>query len=143
MILKHVEWQMTNIKGGLGNNMEDWVEKLHQTGMQIRQQFCTVQNPLVLALAQEKANSFNAHPDVIANLEAMNKRNKHKYVSEMKVDVIGTRQKRQSDIGRFDTMQYFGEIKDKKLMWSAILLSDDKGLMGGGKADSTDDACHG
>ena len=50
-MLKHVEWQMTNIKGGLGDKMEDWVEWLHQTGMRMRQRFCTVQNPLVLALA--------------------------------------------------------------------------------------------
>jgi hypothetical protein len=37
MMLIHVGWQMTNIKGGLGNNMEDWVERLHQTGMRMRQ----------------------------------------------------------------------------------------------------------
>ena len=37
MMLKHVEWQMTNIKGGLGEKMEDWVERLHQTGMRTRQ----------------------------------------------------------------------------------------------------------
>ena len=79
MMLKHVEWQMTNIKGGLGDKMEDWVEQLHQTRMRMRQQFHTVQNPLVWALlAREKADSHNAHPDVIANLEATNKRNKHK-----------------------------------------------------------------
>ena len=75
MMLKHVEWQMTKIKGGLGNKMEDWVERLHQTGMRMRQQFRTVQNPLVWALAREKADSCNVHPDVIANLEATNKRN--------------------------------------------------------------------
>jgi hypothetical protein len=51
MMLKHVEWQMTNIKGGLGNKMEDWVEQLHQTGMRMRQRLHTVQNPLVRALA--------------------------------------------------------------------------------------------
>ncbi len=28
------------------------------------------------------------------------------------------------------------------LAWSALLFGDDKGLTGGGKADSTDDACH-
>ena len=91
MMHKHVEWQMMNIKGGLGDEMEDWVEQLHQTGMRMRQRFCTVQNPLVQVLAGEKADSHNAHPDVIANLEAMSKRTKRKYVSEKKVDVIGTR----------------------------------------------------
>jgi hypothetical protein len=142
MMLKHVEWQMTNIKGSLGVKMEDWVKRLHKTGMQMRQQFCTVQNPLVLVLAQEKANSRNAHPDVIANLEATNKRNKCKYVSETKVDVIGTRQKRQLDMGQFKGMQYFDGNKDKKLTWLALLFSNDKGPMGGGKANSMDNACH-
>ena len=47
--------------------------------------------PCAGACVREKANSCNAHPEVIANLEATNKRNKRKYVSEMKVDVIGTR----------------------------------------------------
>ncbi len=38
-------------------------------------------------------------------------------------------------------MQYFDGNKDKKLTWSALLFGDEKGLTGGGKADSTDDAC--
>jgi hypothetical protein len=142
MKLKQVEWQMTNIKGGLGNKMEDWVERLHQTGMRMRQQLCTMQNPYVRALGREKANSCNANPDVIAKLEAMNKRNKLKYVSETKVDVIGTRQKRQCNLGQFKAIQYFDGNKDKKLTWSALLFSDNKGPTGGEKADSMDDACH-
>jgi hypothetical protein len=43
---------------------------------------------------------------------------------------------------RFEAMQYFDGNKDKKLKWSALLFGNHKGLMGGGKADSTDDACH-
>jgi hypothetical protein len=42
----------------------------------------------------------------------------------------------------FEAMQYFDGNKDKNLTWSALLFGDDKGLTGGGKADSTDDACH-
>ena len=136
-MLKHVQWQMTNIKGGLGNKMEDWVERLHQTGMRMRQRFRTVQNPLVRALVREKADSCNAHPDVIANLEATNKRNKRKYVSEKKVDVIGTRRKRQRDMRHFEAMQYFEGNKDKTLMWSTLLFSNNKGPTERGKADST------
>jgi hypothetical protein len=64
----------------------------------------------VWARAREKADSRNAHPDVIANLEATNKRNKRKYVSEKKVGVIGTRRKRQLDMGRFEAMQYFDVV---------------------------------
>jgi hypothetical protein len=43
---------------------------------------------------------------------------------------------------RFEAMQYFDGKKDKKLTWSALLFGNDKGLTGGGKTDSTDDACH-
>jgi hypothetical protein len=43
---------------------------------------------------------------------------------------------------RFEAMQYFDGNKDKKLTWSALLFGNDKGLTGGGNADSTDDACH-
>jgi hypothetical protein len=39
-------------------------------------------------------------------------------------------------------MQYFDGNKDKKLSWSALLFGDNKGLTGGGKANSMDDACH-
>jgi hypothetical protein len=42
----------------------------------------------------------------------------------------------------FEAMQYFDGNKDKKLTWLALLFGDDKGLTGGGKANSTDDACH-
>ncbi len=137
MMLKHVKWQMMNIKGGLGDKMEDWVERLHQTGMRMRQQVCTVGNPLVRVIARVKTNSCNAHPDVIAHLEVTNKRNKCKFVSETKVDVIRTRQKRQRDMGQVKAMQYFDRNKHKKLTWSALLFSDEKGPMGGGKAEST------
>ncbi len=46
-MLRHVQWQMTNLHWGLGDKMEDCVERLHQWGMQQRRQFWTVQNPLV------------------------------------------------------------------------------------------------
>jgi hypothetical protein len=60
MMLKHVEWQMTNIKGGLGDKMEDWVERLHQTGMRMRQRFRTVQNPIGNHLIKYYRDSFLA-----------------------------------------------------------------------------------
>jgi hypothetical protein len=60
MMLKHVEWQMTNIKGGLGDKMEDWVERLHQTGMRMRQRFRTVQNPIGNHLIKYYKDSFLA-----------------------------------------------------------------------------------
>ena len=81
MMLKHVKWQITNINGGLGNKMEDWVEGLHQTGMQMRETFYTVQNLPKWAIAQEKVHSCNLHPDVIAKLEATNEGNKRKFIA--------------------------------------------------------------
>jgi hypothetical protein len=36
LMFKHVRWQMENIPGGLGNKMEDWVEKQHQEGKQLQ-----------------------------------------------------------------------------------------------------------
>jgi hypothetical protein len=39
-------------------------------------------------------------------------------------------------------MQYFDGNKDGKLTWLARVFGGDKGLTGGGKANSTDDACH-
>jgi hypothetical protein len=39
LMLKHVETQMRNIPGGLWDKAEDWVERLHQTGMRLRQRF--------------------------------------------------------------------------------------------------------
>ena len=63
-------------------------------------------------------------------------------MSEKKVDVIGTRRRRQRDMGLFEAMQYFDGNKDKTPMLLALLFSEDKGPTGGGKADSTDDECH-
>ena len=39
LMFKHVRWQMVEIEGGLGDKMEDWIEKLHQVGKQLRARF--------------------------------------------------------------------------------------------------------
>ena len=36
LMFKHVRWQMYNIKGGLEDKMEDWIERLHHVGKQLR-----------------------------------------------------------------------------------------------------------
>ncbi len=36
LMFKHVRWQIDNIKGGLGNKKEDWIEKLHHVGKQLQ-----------------------------------------------------------------------------------------------------------
>ncbi len=75
-MLKHIAWPMQNILGGLGDKIEDWVERLHQTGMRLRQRLRTVQNSAIRANAHEKASSRSLHPDVIAHTNAMNLGNK-------------------------------------------------------------------
>ena len=51
VMLRHVKWQMKNLPGGLGDKIEDWVERLHQWGIRMRRHFRTVQDPLVRARA--------------------------------------------------------------------------------------------
>ncbi len=80
LMLKHVAWQMRNIRGGLRNKMEDWVERLHQTGICLQERFRRVKNPDVRAQAREKAHSRSSHPDVIAHTNATNAGNKVLFV---------------------------------------------------------------
>jgi hypothetical protein len=75
------------------------MERLHQTGMRLRQRFCTVQNPAIRAVAREKASSRSSHPDVIAHTDATNARNKHSFSVAKIGDSISTRQKKQQDMG--------------------------------------------
>ena len=81
---------MMNLLGALGDKMEDWVERLHQWGMQQRRRFCTVQDPLFRALTREKATSQNMHPNVLAQVEETDPWNKQK-LSEKKADVNSTK----------------------------------------------------
>ena len=110
------------------------MERLHQNGMRLRQRFCTVQNPVIRALAREKANSCSSHPDVIAHTNAANAGKKHSF-SVMKVDnAISTRQKRQRDMGRYEAMKYFGKEVNKKLTW--LVIFDD--VKAGGEGEECD-----
>ena len=111
--------------------MEDWVERLHQAGMRLRQRFRKVQNLVIRALAWEKANSRSSHPDVIAYTNVMNAGNKRSF-SVMKVDdAISTRRKRQRDMGRYEAMKYFDKEVNKKLTWSVIFDDVQAGGEGG------------
>ena len=98
-MLEHVEWQMANIEGGLGNKMDDWVKRLHQTGKRQRLRYRTVQNPVICSLAREKTNSCNMHPDVMAQTDKLNKGSKRN-LAEQKADLVGMLQKRQRNVGR-------------------------------------------
>ncbi len=80
LMMEQVEWLMRNIQGGLGDKMEDWVERLHQTKKHERLCYRTVQNPVVHSLAREKANTCNMHPDVIAQTDKINVGNRRNLV---------------------------------------------------------------
>ena len=58
LMLKHVEWQMRNIRGGLGDKMEDWVERLHQDGKQDRRHFVQCRTPL---FAQSRESTLSQY----------------------------------------------------------------------------------
>ena len=139
LMLEHVEWQMTNIEGGLGDKMEDWVERLHQTGKRQRLRYRTVQNPVVRSLAREKANSRNMHPDVIAQTDKIKEGSKRN-LTEQKTDLVGMLRKRQRDFGRFEAMKYFKQDDKKRLTWSAAVFNDAK--EGASNADAPEHLCH-
>ena len=101
------------------------MERLHQTGMRERQRFRTVQNPIIRALAREKAGSCNMHPDVLAQVDRTNEGNKRNLVTA-KVDTISMRRKRQRDVGRQEAMEYFDKESNKELTWLALILEDEK-----------------
>jgi hypothetical protein len=85
-------------------------------------------------LAQEKANSCNTHPDVIALTDTTNEGKKRNFVSEKEVDVVAMHQKRQHNMGRLEAIQYFDTNKDKRLTWLAPLCNNAKWGVSEGKA---------
>ena len=67
LMLKHAERQMVGIGGGLGNKMEDWVEKQHQMGKMERMRFCTMHNLQKRANARARVLDHNSDPVVISS----------------------------------------------------------------------------
>ncbi len=122
--------------------MEDWVKRLHQWGMRKRRHFRTVQDPLVCACAREKATSRNMHPNVLAQVDATDARNKQKFLSDKKVDVLSTRQKWQRDVGRFEAIKYFDHTKEETLTWMEVLFHDGKVDLYGNNANVMKESCH-
>ena len=111
--------------GGLGDKMEDWVERLHQWGIWLRRRFRTVQDPLVRAHAREKASSRCNHPDVLAQVDETDAGNKRK-LSEKKADLLSARRKKQRNEGRFQALDYFEHGKEERLTWAAVFFYDGK-----------------
>ncbi len=93
-------------------------------------------------LAQEKANSRNTHPDVIAHTDATNEGKKCNFVSEKEVDVVAMRRKRQRNMGGLEAIHYFDTNKDKRLTWLVPLFNDAKWGASEGKAATPEDSSH-
>ncbi len=120
-------WGMSNgrwriFRGGSRDKMEDWVECLHQWGMQQRRQFWTVQDPLVRTLAREK---FWQHPSWCACSSGCDGHGEQaKIVREKGGCLISTRLKLQQDVGRFQAIKYFIDTKEETLPWVEVLFND-------------------
>ena len=99
----------------------------HRWGIQQRWRFRTVQNPMVRVTAREKANSRCSHPDVLAQVDATDARNKRN-LSEKKDDAISTKRKQQRDEGRIRALKYFTDIKDMELTWAESIFDDGIGV---------------
>jgi len=82
LMLKHVRLQMVNIDGGLGNKMEDWVEKQHQMGKRERMQFRTMQNLQNRANARARVLQRNSDPVVVCQTLEVNGASKRKFNGE-------------------------------------------------------------
>jgi hypothetical protein len=126
MMLKHVAGQMENIPGGLGEKMEDFVERMHQTGIRLRDRFRRVKNPVARAQAREKANSRSCHPDVIARIDSTNESKKRSFSAVKVEDTITTKRKKQRDYGRSEAMTYFDKDAKSKLTWLDLIIMEVK-----------------
>jgi len=91
--------------------------------MQQRRHFHTVKKTLVHALVWEKAGSWNTHPDVFAQVDAIDTGSKQK-LSEIKVEILSTKPKQQQEEGQFEAIRYFNNIKENKLTWSEALFNN-------------------
>ena len=90
LMFKHVRWQMDNIKGGLGNKMEDWIEKSHQVGKQQRARYHTTKNLQECADTMIRVVHWDTTPAIINQTLKVEKASKRKYTG-VKSDKEGTK----------------------------------------------------
>jgi hypothetical protein len=107
----------------------------------MRRRFRTVQDPLVRALAREKAAFRNMHPDVLAQVESTDVGNKQN-LSERKADPILIKRQKQRNEGRFYALEYFGHAKEETLTWAAVLFIDRKVDSYDTNAKASEYLCH-
>jgi len=126
LMVMHVDWQMRYVRGGIGDKAEDWVERLHQTGMRLRQHFRSVKNALVRARAREKSNYRNSHPDVLARIQVVNSGGNKRKLVEKNGDTVAVEWKRQRKEGRSEALQYFENNEGEIRSWTMFLFDDEE-----------------
>ena len=89
LMFHHVKWQMVNIEGGLGDKMEDWIEKLHQVGMQLRARYRTTKNLQKRAAARIRLVHRDTTPAVINQTLQVGETSKRKFTATMKSEEGG------------------------------------------------------
>ena len=80
----HVAWQMGEIEGGLGDKMEDWVEKAHQEGARRRRRFYFTVNAKKRANAAAKVEQRDMNPEVVAWKDGVDERAKKVFTNPRK-----------------------------------------------------------
>jgi hypothetical protein len=148
LMLKHVRWQMENIPGGLGDKMEDWVEKQHQMGKQERARFRTMKNLQHRSDARARIVHRNSDPVVIAQTLKVDLASKRKFKSETRdKEGIESKRERERHTKRFKALDDWDIIKQENeyaLTLMGLLLTDTakpnakgstKGGGGGEKSD--------
>ena len=79
---KHVEPQMTNITGGMGNKMEDGLERSHQTGGRSRLQFARVSNVHTRAVAKQRYAHRSTNPEVVQQMMEVEAASQRKFTRD-------------------------------------------------------------
>ena len=82
LMWKHTEDQMRNLPRGLGNKVEDWVERSHQVGNKLRNRLRLMPNPEQRATAKAKIMQLHSNPDVLAQILAVDTKSKKRKHSD-------------------------------------------------------------
>jgi hypothetical protein len=108
---------MVNIDGGLGNKMEDWVEKQHQMGKRERMQFRTMQNLQNRANARARVLQRNSDPVVVCQTLEVNGASKRKFNGERgKKEGIEASREMKRETKRLKALNDYGSSIKKKEM---------------------------
>jgi len=100
LMWKHVAWQMKELKhlGGLGDKMEDWVERAHQDGARRRRRFYFTRNAALRAKATARIEHRDTKAEVIAYQEGMDVRHKKTFSNPQKnTKTLGLKKQREEN----------------------------------------------